>query len=100
MWDKMVFFISVDVFDDLLGRIVQQFGMGDQTAVILEDGVVSIGKEAFMYNFRLESIRIPDSVERIGEDAFYMCNKLTIHAPAGSYAEIYAKENNIPFVAE
>ena len=25
---------------------------------------------------------------------------LTIHAPAGSYAEEYAKENNIPFVAE
>ena len=27
-------------------------------------------------------------------------NSLTIHAPAGSYAETYAKENNIPFVAE
>ena len=26
--------------------------------------------------------------------------KLEIHAPAGSYAETYAKENNIPFVAE
>ena len=25
---------------------------------------------------------------------------VTIHAPAGSYAEQYAKENNIPFVAE
>jgi hypothetical protein len=28
------------------------------------------------------------------------CRKLTIYAPAGSYAEQYAKENNIPFVAE
>lgn len=28
------------------------------------------------------------------------CRKLTIHAPAGSYAEQYAKECNIPFVAE
>ena len=26
--------------------------------------------------------------------------KLTIHAPAGSYAEQFAKENNIPFIAE
>jgi hypothetical protein len=26
--------------------------------------------------------------------------QLTIHAPAGSYAETYAKEHNIPFVAE
>jgi len=25
---------------------------------------------------------------------------VAIHAPAGSYAETYAKENNIPFVAE
>ena len=28
------------------------------------------------------------------------CDNFTIHAPAGSYAEQYAKENNIPFVAE
>ena len=27
-------------------------------------------------------------------------NNLTIHAAAGSYAEQYAKENHIPFVAE
>ncbi len=37
---------------------------------------------------------------RIGTDAFKDCHKLTIHAPAGSYAEQYAKENNIPYVAE
>lgn len=67
---------------------------------ILEDGVTSIGKEAFMYNFRLDSIRIPGSVQQIEKDAFHMCHKLTIHAPSGSYAETYAKENNIPFVAE
>ena len=70
------------------------------TNVILEDGVESIGKEAFMYNFRLDSIRIPGSVRQIGEDAFHMCHHVTIYAPAGSYAETYAKEHNIPFVAE
>ena len=32
--------------------------------------------------------------------AFVGCCKLTIHAPAGSYAEQYAKEHNIPFVVE
>ena len=31
---------------------------------------------------------------------FMGCKNLTIYAPAGSYAEKYAKENNIPFVAE
>lgn len=70
------------------------------TKAILEDGIESIGKETFMFNFRLEMIRIPNSVIQIGEKAFDMCHRVTIHAPAGSYAETYAKENNIPFVAE
>ena len=34
------------------------------------------------------------------DSAFDGCPYLTIHAPAGSYAEQYAKEHNIPFVAE
>lgn len=70
------------------------------TNAILEDGVESIGKEAFMYNFCLETIRIPNSVIQIGEDAFHMCHHVTIHTPAGSFAETWAKEHNIPFVAE
>ena len=69
-------------------------------SVVLKEGMISIGKEAFQYNFCLKTICIPGSVTEIGEDAFNMCHKLTIHAPAGSYAEQYAKENNIPFVAE
>jgi hypothetical protein len=36
----------------------------------------------------------------ISYGALDYCPNLTIHAPAGSYAEAYAKENNIPFVAE
>ena len=34
------------------------------------------------------------------KDSFEKCPNLTIHAPAGSYAEKYTKENNIPFAAE
>lgn len=33
----------------------------------------------------------------IDKRAFDGCPNLTIHAPAGSYAEQYAKKNNIPF---
>ena len=44
-----------------------------------------------------------DSRRRISgmriDSAFDDCPNLTIHAPAGSYAEQYAKEHNIPFVA-
>jgi hypothetical protein len=48
----------------------------------------------------LKNIFIPSSVTAIGAEAFLGCFNVTIHAPVGSYAEQYAKENNIPFVAE
>ena len=46
------------------------------------------------------SITISDSVKKIDGGAFNGCNDFTIHAPAGSYAEQYAKDNNINFVVE
>ena len=49
---------------------------------------------------KLKKISIPASVSQIGARAFDGCEKLTVYAPVGSYAEQYAKENNIPFVAE
>ena len=42
---------------------------------------------------------IPKGVTEIGSSAFDGCKKLTIHAPAGSVAERYAKENGIRFEA-
>ena len=74
--------------------------------VVIHDGVKSIASDVFRYCDRLRDVEIPKSVSRIGKDAFYECNfyggngAFTIHAPAGSYAEQYAKKNNIPFVAE
>ena len=46
-------------------------------AVIIEDGVTSIGKYAFYYCSELSEITIPDSVTSIGERAFYGCSSLT-----------------------
>ena len=68
--------------------------------VIIPDGVTCIGDYAFQNRRGLETVIIPDSVTSIGRDAFSNCLKLTIHAPAGSYAEEYAKENKIPFISE
>ncbi len=68
------------------------------TSVNIPGSVTSIGDRAFMWCSSLESITIPDSVIDIGEDVFIGAN-LTIYGYAGSSAETYAAENDIPFVA-
>ena len=69
-------------------------------AVIVQEGVAQIGAMAFAGCVFMTDICLPDTVTVIATDAFKDCHKLSIHAPVGSYAETYAKENNIPFVAE
>ena len=68
------------------------------TSVDIPDSVTSIGDRAFAWCPSLESISIPDCVIDIGENAFFGCANLTIYGYAGSYAETYAAENDIPFV--
>ena len=70
------------------------------TSISIPSCVKKLGYGAFYKCTSLASITIPESVETIDMCAFEDCFNLTIHAPAGSYAEQYAKENNIPFVAE
>ena len=48
----------------------------------------------------LKNIYLPDSIKEFRMPIPKGRNNLTIHAAAGSYAEQYAKENHIPFVAE
>ena len=49
----------------------------------------------------IERINISKGLSSIHEWAFSDCSaQLTIYAPAGSYAENYAKKNSIPFVAK
>lgn len=97
--------------------------------VVLSESLIEISLYAFQDCTSLEKITIPNSVTTIGfafsgcsalkeihmtDSVTFMgvpedeneCNifedseNLTIYAPAGSYAEQYAKDNNIPFVAE
>ena len=69
-------------------------------SVTIPKGVKEIGSFAFSGCTSLTSVTIPASVTKIGGWAFQGCEHLTIHAPAGSYTEQYAKENHIPFAAE
>ena len=66
--------------------------------VYISNGVKSIGANAFQSCPKLKELHLPGSVEWIGEKA--ISKRVKILAPAGSYAEQYAKENNNPFVAE
>ena len=68
---------------------------GKYADVIIPDGVTEIGDYAFFCCSSLTSVTIPNSVTEIGENAFSECESLTIHAPVGSFAEKYAKENRI-----
>ena len=76
-----------------------------QNVAILE-GVASIGCQAFYGCVNLTDVTIPASVREIDRSAFtynpeigivIIMKGLTIHAPAGSYAEQYARENDIKF---
>ena len=69
------------------------------TSVTIPDSVTSIGDSAFYRCTNLTSVTIPDSVTSIGWGAFYGCESLTIRGKSGSYAETYAKDENIPFKA-
>ncbi len=106
---------------------------GDDSEVVIPDGVIGIDEYAFAERTSLMSVTIPSSVTRIGEGVFVECqnltsitvdngnptyhssgnclietkakkliqgcDKLTIYAPSGSYAEEYAKKYGIPFKA-
>ena len=68
--------------------------------IVLPERLTEICGGAFYNCVGLRDLVIPTNVTKIGTNTFRDCYNLIIHAPAGSYAETYAKENNIPFVAE
>ena len=71
---------------------------GNATKIVIPNNVTSIGKEAFYHCKDLTHIVIPDSVTSIGADAFYLRTGLVIYGTKGSYAETYAKANDILFI--
>lgn len=59
--------------------------------------VNSIGSKAFYDCINLDTLFIGPNVKEIASDAFTNCDSLDIICYKGSYAEEYAKENNISY---
>ena len=74
------------------------FERANLTAVILPEGIVSIGWFAFYECQELSGVTLPNSVSSIGYAVFDGCPTLTLRCPAGSYAEKYAQSYAIPYI--
>jgi hypothetical protein len=76
------------------------YGMDKLKELMIPKSVQVIDFDCFQACKNLEKVTIASAATEISEDSFASCPKLTIYVPAGSCAETYAKEHNIPFVVE
>ena len=67
-------------------------------SIVIPRRVTTIGNTAFKDCVKFTSITIPRSVTSISGNAFSYPAKMTIYGVAGTYAETFAKANNIKFV--
>ena len=65
--------------------------------VEIPDSVKKIERAAFWGCNNLKTLEIPSSVNQIGRNAFNGCKNLTLSVRAGSYAEQYAIEEEVPY---
>ena len=69
-------------------------------SIVIPRRVTTIGNTAFKDCVKFTSITIPRSVTSISSNAFSYPTKMTIYGVAGTYAETFAKDNSIKFVAK
>ena len=75
-------------------------GCKSLTSITIPDSTTEIGYKAFYGCSNLTSVTIPKSITVIGNDTFKnTSDTLTIYGYSNSYAEKYAKENQINFVS-
>ncbi len=76
-------------------------GANELKTVIFEEGIRNIPDYAISSSngSNVEKVVIPETVIKIGKYSFYNCKEFTIYGYKNSYAETYAKENEIPFLS-
>lgn len=74
------------------------YGCAGLTSVDIPDSVTYIASLVFFDCKSLTSVTIPDSVISIGPGVFDFCPDVIVYGKAGSKAERYCTENDIPFV--
>ena len=84
-----------------IGKLVFS-GCDSLTSVTIPNSVKSIADRAFYGCKNLTSVTIPEGVTSIGDQVFgdqlyYDCPNLVLKVSPGSYAEKYAKDNNLSF---
>lgn len=70
---------NYDIFDSDIGKGYRN----SIKRVVIEEGVTSIGDNAFSYCSSITEVTIPDSVTSIGESAFDGCGLTSINLPEG-----------------
>ena len=80
--------------------LIQYPSKKEGTEYLILQGVESIGEFAFSDCTSLTNITIPNSVTSIGDYTFGKCDSLSVLCKRNSYAEQYAKENNIKYVID
>lgn len=91
---------TVNFLSDLTAINRQTFyGCSSLESIVLPSIVESIGNLAFAECTALKSITIPKATTSIAQNAFRNCSDVVIYGYNNSYAQEYAAENNIPFVA-
>ncbi len=68
------------------------------TSVTLPESLEFIQPMAFAGCTNLKTLNLPESVTEIGGLVFDGCTNLTLSVKAGSYAEQYAKDSDIPYI--
>ncbi len=70
---------------------------GSLKAVTIQEGVRVIDGSVCGYCQNLQKVVLPESMTKMYEYAFLLCDHVTCVVPAGSYAEEWCKKNEIPY---